>query len=173
MPERERGGQHGDGAVGKVDRGAAEPGFEVERGAGHDVVADVGDVDLELPVAVGEPPDEDGVVEVAGGFAVDGDGMWGAGRGSRGGRASSSSLRVATVWAAELVGFGEDAGGEEVGQAVLADDDFDVDAEVVGVAEDLEQAALGGAGGGGEGGDLDVDGEAFEGLAGVVGVEGE
>ena len=51
---RERGREHGDGAVGKVDAGAAEAGFEVERGAGADVVADVGDVDLELAVAVGE-----------------------------------------------------------------------------------------------------------------------
>ena len=69
----EVGREHGDGAVGEVDGGAAEAGFEVERGAGADVVADVGDVDLEFEVAVGEGLDEDGVVEVAGGFAVDGD----------------------------------------------------------------------------------------------------
>ena len=66
-------GEHGDGAVGEVDGGAAEAGFEVERGAGADVVADVGDVDLELGVAVGQRRNEDGVVEVAGGLAVDGD----------------------------------------------------------------------------------------------------
>ena len=69
----EVGREHGDGAVGEVDAGATEAGFEIERGAGADVVADVGDVDLEFEVAVGEGLDEDGVVEVAGGFAVDGD----------------------------------------------------------------------------------------------------
>ena len=36
-------------------------------------MGDVGDVDLEFVVAVGESADGDGVVEVAGGFAVDGD----------------------------------------------------------------------------------------------------
>ena len=40
--------QHGDGAIGKVDAGAAEAGFEVECGAGADVFGHVGDVDLEL-----------------------------------------------------------------------------------------------------------------------------
>ena len=43
--------EHGDGAVGEVDGVAAEAGFEVERGAGRDVVGDVGDVDLKMPVA--------------------------------------------------------------------------------------------------------------------------
>ena len=65
--------QHGDGAVGEVDGGAAQAGFEVEVGAGADVVADVGDVDLELPVAIRERLDENGVVEVARSFAVYGD----------------------------------------------------------------------------------------------------
>jgi hypothetical protein len=36
-------------------------------------LGDVGDVDLQLPVAVGQALDVDGVIEVAGGFAVDGD----------------------------------------------------------------------------------------------------
>ena len=38
--------EHGDGAVGEVDRGAAEAGFEVECGAGADVVAYIGYVNL-------------------------------------------------------------------------------------------------------------------------------
>ena len=50
---------------------------------------------------------------------------------------------------------------------VLADDDFDVDAEIVGTAEHLDHAAFGGPTGQGEVGDLNVDGEAFEGLAEV------
>lgn len=66
-------GEHGHGAVREVDAGAAEAGFGVDGRAGEDVVADVGDVDLQGVVAVGEEIDEDGVVEVAGGFAIDGD----------------------------------------------------------------------------------------------------
>ncbi len=61
-----------------------------------------------------------------------------------------------------LGGFGEDVGGEGVGEVVLADDDFYVDTEGVGGAEDFENAASGGAAGCGEVGDFDVDGEAFE-----------
>ncbi len=41
--------------------------------AGPDVVADVGDVHVQGVVAVGQAVDPDGVVEIAGGFAVDGD----------------------------------------------------------------------------------------------------
>ena len=40
--------QHGDGAIGEVDAGAAQAGFEIERGVGENVLGDVGDVDLEL-----------------------------------------------------------------------------------------------------------------------------
>jgi len=48
-----------------------------------------------------------------------------------------------------------------VGEVVLADDDLDVDAEGIGWAEDLEDAATGGTAGCGEVCDFDVDGEAF------------
>ena len=48
----------------------------------------VGDVDLKFVVAIGELAHEDGVVKVAGGFAVDGDD--GQRRGSRGGACSSA-----------------------------------------------------------------------------------
>ncbi len=65
--------KHGDGAVGKIDAGAAQTGFIIERRARSDVVSHVGDVDLEFVVAVVEMANRDGVVEVAGGFAVDGD----------------------------------------------------------------------------------------------------
>ena len=64
--------EHGDGAVGEVDGVAAQAGFEIERRAGRDVLRDVGDVDLQF-VTVGSLFDEDGVVEVLGGLAVDGD----------------------------------------------------------------------------------------------------
>ena len=49
--------QHGDGAVGKVDAGAAQAGFLIERGVGRDVLGDVGDVDLQFVIVVGEHAD--------------------------------------------------------------------------------------------------------------------
>ena len=66
-------GQHGYGAVGKVDAGAAQSGFQIDGRFRENVVADVGDVDLQRVVAVGEAIHQDGVVEIARGFAVDGD----------------------------------------------------------------------------------------------------
>jgi len=66
-------GKHGDGAIEEVNGVAAETGFAVERGFGRDVVGDVGDVDLQKPAAVFAAFDVDGVVEVARGFAINGD----------------------------------------------------------------------------------------------------
>ena len=43
------------------------------------------------------------------------------------------------------LGLLDDLGRELVGQVVLADDDFDVDAEIVGVAENFDDAAHGGS----------------------------
>ncbi len=65
--------QHGHGAVGKIDAGAAQSRLLIEGRAGRDVVGDVGDVDLKFVVAVSSMPDGDGVVEVARGLAVDSD----------------------------------------------------------------------------------------------------
>src|SRR5215470_17508015 len=69
----ERFGKHWDGAVDKVDGVAAEAGFAVERGFGRDVLRDVGDVHLQEPAAVFAALDVNGIVEIAGGFAVNGD----------------------------------------------------------------------------------------------------
>ena len=65
--------KHGNGAIGKIDAGAAQAGFLIERGAGRDVLGDVGDVNLQFEVVVRQHADENGVVEVARSFAVDGD----------------------------------------------------------------------------------------------------
>ena len=65
--------QHGHGAVWKVDAGAAQARFLVERGFGRNVLGNVGDVDLQLEISVCESADRDGVVEVTRGFSVDGD----------------------------------------------------------------------------------------------------
>ena len=45
-------GKHGHGAIGKVDRGAAQARLEIDGRLLANVVGDVGDVDLELEVAV-------------------------------------------------------------------------------------------------------------------------
>ena len=70
--------QHGNGAIGEVDAGAAQAGFEIEGRAGADVLGHVGDVDLELIAAIGALGDQHRVVEVARGLAVDGDDGQGA-----------------------------------------------------------------------------------------------
>jgi hypothetical protein len=147
-------GEHGDGAVREVDGVAAEAGLEVEIGAGEDVFGDVGDVDLELVAAVGILRDEDGVVEVLGGFAVDGD---------DGEVAEVAALGDGFgVEMGDFAGLGEDLFGEDVREMVLADHHLDVDAEGFGVAEDFDDAAASGAVFAGEVGDFDVDDEAFE-----------
>src|ERR1700719_2890047 len=66
-------GKHGDGAVGKIDGGAAQASFVIEGAFGSHVVGAVGDVHLKMPAAVGLTLDVNSVVEIAGGFAVDGD----------------------------------------------------------------------------------------------------
>jgi hypothetical protein len=126
--------QHGDGAVGEIDAGAAQAGFLIERRIGRHVLGHVGDVDLEFVVAVFELADVDGVVEIAGGFSVDGD-----------------DGKIAVVAAvAQCVGgnnifdglrFFDDFGREAVGQVKLADHDLDVDSEVVFFAENFDDAA--------------------------------
>ncbi len=99
--------QHGDGAVGEVDAGAAQAGFEIEIGAGANVFGDVGDVDLQLVAAVGALGDEDGVVEVFGGFAVDGD---------DGQAAEIAAARdFVEVEVRDAAGFGEDVVGKTRG----------------------------------------------------------
>ena len=66
-------GQHRDGAVHQIDRGAAGEGFLVDRGARRHVVRHVGDVDADLQMAVFEFAEREGVVEVLGVGRVDGE----------------------------------------------------------------------------------------------------
>ena len=65
--------KHGNGAIDEVNGITAEAGFAIERRLGTNVVGDVGDVYLKEPAAVVAALDVNGVVEVAGGFAVNGD----------------------------------------------------------------------------------------------------
>ena len=136
--------QHGDGAVREVDACAADAGFGVEGGFGADVVADVGDVDLQLGVAVGQRTDEDGVVEVLGGFAVDGDDGKPAEVFALGELLASKSGDGLFGF---CFGFRKDVRWELVRDVVLADDDFYVHTEGVRRAEDFDDAASGRAAG--------------------------
>ena len=69
----QRFGKHGNGAVDEVDGIAAEAGFAIEWRFGMNIVSDVGDVHLQEPAAIVAALDINGVVEIARGFAVDGD----------------------------------------------------------------------------------------------------
>ena len=70
--------QHGHGAIGKINAGAAQAGFLIERGIRRDVVGHVGDVDLQFEVAVLQMLHEHRIVEIARRFSVDGDNRQGA-----------------------------------------------------------------------------------------------
>jgi hypothetical protein len=106
----------------------------IERGFGANVMGDVGDVDLKMPTAVGLTFDVNGVVEIAGGFAVDGD------------DGDVTKILAALVFCfgdgnGATVGFLQDCGGKCVREVMLANDDFDIDAEVAGTAEDFYDAS--------------------------------
>ncbi len=80
------------------------------------------------------------------------------------GRPRKSALRAASAgsrWAT-ATGLLEDTRRKDARELVLADHHLHIDAEIVGVAEDLNDAAHGRARGGGPGGDFDVDDEAFQ-----------
>ena len=65
-------GEHGDGAIGEIDGSATEARLVVERAGRVHVMRDISDVHLEMPVAVRASLDINGVIEIARGFAVDG-----------------------------------------------------------------------------------------------------
>ena len=70
--------KHGHGAIGKIDAGAAQARFLIERRIRRDVVGHVGDVHLQLKVAVLQMLHDHRVVEIARRLAVDGDDGQGA-----------------------------------------------------------------------------------------------
>ena len=127
--------QHGNGAVGKVDAGAAQARFEIEIGAGAHILGYVGDVDLQFVAAVGAFGDEDRIVEVA---AVSPSMVtMGRPRKSRR-RATSASIEMG-----HGARFGQHVLRKDARQLVLADHHLHVDAEVVGIAEHFNDAADG------------------------------
>ena len=70
---REVFGQHGDGPVHQVDRGAAGKRFLVDHGARRHIVRDIGNVDAHLDVAVLEPAVRKRIVKILGVGRVDGE----------------------------------------------------------------------------------------------------
>jgi len=129
-------GKHGDSAIEEVDGVAAEASFAIKRGFRRDVMGNVGDVDLQEPAAVFAAFNVDGIVEVAGGFAVDGN------------DGKAAKILAAGEFgfcdgAGELFGFVGNFAGKRVGQVMLADDDFGVHAEIAGTAQDFNDTADG------------------------------
>ena len=96
----------------------------------------VRDMDLELEISVLEAADQDGVVEIAGGFAVDSDD-------------GQVTVVAALVQFArlndsfDLLGFFQHLCRKAVRQVKLTDHDLDIDAEIVLVAENFDDAASG------------------------------
>ena len=113
-------------------------------------------MDLELIAAVGTVGDEDCVVEVSCRLAVDGD--------DREAAKIPTTRNLGEVEMGDGAGFGEDFFRKDARELMLADHHLDVDAEVVGMAQNFDDAAYGGAGWRGPTGDFDVDDQALEGV---------
>jgi hypothetical protein len=99
-------------------------------------VADVGDVDIEAEIAFRQLFNPNSIVEVAGGFAINGHHIKAAEIASDGnlfgGNRLACTLRLLDYF-----------GGKAVREMMLADRDFDIDAEIVNVTEDLDNAPRG------------------------------
>ena len=156
--------QHRNGAVREVDAGPAQTRLDINRRAGLQVVADVGDVDVQEVVAPGRFIDPDGVVEIARGLSVDRHHVHAAEIGAASGLVGADRGR-------KRLRLFEDFRRKTVRQVVLADHDFDIDAEIVRVSQDLNDAADGVAPLLGKLDDLDVDDHAVE-VGDLGGVEG-
>src|SRR5208337_5017306 len=105
--------KHGNGAIDEVDGITAQAGFAIERRLGTNVVGDVGDVYLKEPATVVAALDVNGVVEVAGGFAVNGDN----------GQFAEIFPAGAVVFGngqGQALGFMQDFVGKSVGKMMLA-----------------------------------------------------
>src|SRR5262249_36521054 len=148
-------GEHGDGAIGKIDRRATKTRFVVESSGGAHVMRDVRDVHLQVPAGkaarlCGQAFDIHGVVKVARGFSVDGD-----------------DGQAAEVFAAGAVDFADghraalcllrDFGGEVMRKMVLANDDLGVHAEIAGASENFDDATGGRGAAARKPGKLNVD----------------
>src|ERR1700730_10453742 len=128
--------QHGHSAIGKVDAGATQSCLLIESRIGCDVVSHVRYVDLEFVIVAFDLPDSYRVVEVACRLAVD-------------------SVNRESAELTPLFNFGRRDHGFHVLRFVehfrrkmvrymkFADDDFNIDAEIVFVTEDLNHSSPG------------------------------
>src|SRR5581483_5607734 len=124
-------GQHGHSAVRKIYAGTAQARLGIDGGAGTDVMADVRNMYVQGEIAVFQALHPDRVVEVAGGFAVDGDDIEAA-------EIPAAFQLPGSNHAGDLLRLLHDFGWELMRQVVLADHDFDVDTEVAGTAQNLD-----------------------------------
>ena len=128
--------QHGDDAVGEIDRRGALACFQINGRSRRDVSGDIGNVDSQAVVAIGELLDVHGVVEVLGVLPVDRD------------YGNFTKIRspgevIGPDLCGDLRGLLDHLGREFVPQLMLADDDLDIDVGIADIAEDLDDAALG------------------------------
>ena len=128
--------KHGHGAVRKIDGGPAQSRFLIKCAAGSDVMRDIRNMDLQTPAAVSPVFDVDGVVKIACRLAVDGD------NGQMAKILAPFPFRLTHRLCAKLR-FVQDFSGKGMGQVVLANDDFDVNAEFTRPAKDFNHAACG------------------------------
>ncbi len=127
-------GQHGHSAVGEVHAGSAEARLAVKRRAAAHVMRHIGDMHLQLIAAAGQRFHVDRVVEVAGGFAINGDD-----------RQRAEILAALEIGGLHLLGglfcFFAHLRGEAMRQMMLADDDFHIGADIAGTAKNFHHAA--------------------------------
>src|SRR6202165_251041 len=126
--------KHRNGAIGEVNGGSAETSLPVESALRSNVVRYIGDVDLQVPAAIGAMLYVDGVVEIARGLSIDGD-----------------DRQVAEILAARtldfthgtraMLRFMQNFGGEYMREMMLANDDLGVNAELAGTPENLDDPA--------------------------------
>src|SRR5438034_547594 len=142
------------GAVGEINRGAAQARFPVENRAGANIMRDVRDVHLKMP-AVCSAFDVDGVIEIARGFPVN--------------RYNRQMAKIFAVRAFGLAdGFGaklrflHDFVREQMRQVMLAYDDFGIYTEFARSTENFDDTAARRGAAAGKTRQLDVDHRAVE-----------
>jgi hypothetical protein len=128
---REAGREHGNDAVDKVDAVGAFAGLVIQFGSGFDVVGDVGDVDADLDMTVGEFAEGDGVIEIASGIGINGDNEVAA-------EIFPADRAIGEFDRRKGFGFGEGLGGKGVGKIKFSDDGKDIDAGIGGAAESFD-----------------------------------
>ncbi len=128
---REPLGEHGDGPLGKVDRGPPVKRFLVEARAFAHVVRDVRDMDPEEIVSVLEDLDLDRIVEVPRRLPVDGDDWSFA-------EVFSASESARIDLGRNGLCFRQNVFGELVGKSVLRDDDQKIHSGFVDVPDDFD-----------------------------------